>query len=88
MVPVTMIVGGMALGIWSRSRARAHRWLVAAFLVVLVIQSVVVFGPGHGSSTAAYWLVQAASLAAGLIVLNATAALRRRTAARRADPAA
>ncbi|MFZ2012730.1 MAG: hypothetical protein WAV00_02815 [Nocardioides sp.] len=87
MVPVTMIIGGLALGIWGRPQARANRWLIAGFVIVLAAQTAVVFGPGHGSSTAAYWLVQAASLAVGVLVLNTTAALRRRTTSRRANPA-
>lgn len=87
MVPVTMVVAGLALGIWGRSRVRANSWLVAGFVVVLAVQTAVVFGPGHGSSTPAYWLVQAASLVAGLLLLNLTAALRHRTTPRGADAA-
>lgn len=82
MVPVTMILLGLILGIWGRSTARSHRFLLAAFVVVLAAQTAIVFGPGHGSSTTAYWLVQIASLAAGVLLLNAAAAARHRTRAR------
>jgi hypothetical protein len=82
MVPVTMILLGLALGIWGRSTARSHRYLFAAFVVVLAAQTAIVFGPGHGSSRTAYWLVQIASLAAGVLLLNAVAAVRHRTRAR------
>lgn len=88
MVPVTMILLGLALGIWGRSTARSHRYLLAAFAIVLAVQTAIVFGPGHGSSTSAYWLVQAASLAAGLLLLNVAAAVRHRTRARHANPTA
>jgi ABC-type uncharacterized transport system permease subunit len=88
MVPVTMTLLGLALGIWGRSTARSHRYLVAAFVIVLAVQTAIVFGPGHGSSTAAYWLVQAASLVAGVLLLNAAAAGRHRTRAHHANTAA
>ena len=88
MVPITMILLGLALGIGGRSTARSHRYLFAAFVVVLAVQTLIVFGPGHGSSTTAYWLVQAASLAAGVLVLNAAAAVRRRARAHHANTTA
>jgi hypothetical protein len=76
MVPVAMVVLGIALGLLGRSRRAANRNLVLAFALILLVQSVVVFGPGKGSSTTAYWLVQAGSLLVGLLLLNGLRHLR------------
>lgn len=78
MVPATMVLLGLGLGVFGPGPARANRYLVIVFAVVLVVQSVVVFGVGHQSSTAVYWLVQGASLAVGLALLNAAQAVRHR----------
>jgi ABC-type uncharacterized transport system permease subunit len=88
MVPVTMILLGLALGIWGGSTTRSHTLLFVGFVVMLAVQTAIVFGPGHGSSTTAYWLAQAASLVAGVLLLNAAAAVRHRTRARHANTTA
>lgn len=78
MVPVVMVLLGLVLGGFGPGRRAANRHLILAFVVVLIVQSVLVFGPGRGSSTPAYWIVQAVSLLVGLLLLNGIRAIRSR----------
>lgn len=78
MIPVVMLLLGLPIGRFCQSTRQAVVVLLAVFLAVLFIQSIAVFSAADDGIPLAYWLVQIASLAGGLLLLWGGVELRRR----------
>jgi hypothetical protein len=78
MIPIAMLLLGLPIGRFCQSARQAVVLLLAAFLVVLIVQSIVVLSAGDDGLPPAYWLVQIASLAGGLLLTWGGVRLRRR----------
>ncbi len=79
MIPVAMLLLGLPIGRFCRSTRQAVIVLIAAFLAGLIVQSIVVLSAADDGLPPAYWLVQIASLACGLLLTWGGVGLRRRS---------
>ena len=78
MLQVAMLLCSVPAGRYCRSAARALVVLGAIFVAVLILQSIVVGNSAKDGLPLAYWLVQAATLAAAALLLCLGVGLRAR----------
>lgn len=80
MIIVAMLLFGPASGRFCRTTRQALTVLLVAYALVVAVQTIIVANTGSDGLPLAYWLVQLAALAGGLLLLWLGVTLRHRHA--------
>ncbi len=78
MIIVAMLLFGPASGRFCRTTRQAVTVLLVAYALVVAVQTIVVTRTSSDGLPLAYWLVQFAALAGGLLLLRLGVTLRHR----------